>query len=130
MRETPTIVFFSKSNEIFEIVPEECFSKWRFHLIASERPQVNLSTIENISLVIVDTYSLGISFLEEVMSTDIGRKVPVIVLDDYEEPVLVDELLNRGIKGYLLVHAFASELESTIEGLLAGQNYKTNLLLD
>jgi len=130
VRDKPTVVFFSKSNEIFETIPEGCFSKWRFHLIASDRPQVNLSTIENISLIIVDTYSLGISILVEVMSTEIGKKVPMIVLDNYEEQVLIDELLNRGVNGYLLVHAFAAELECTIKGLLAGQNYKTNLLVD
>lgn len=124
-----TIVFFSKSNEIFETIPEECFSRWKFHLISSDKPQVNLSSIENIALIIVDTYSLSISFLEKVMSTEIGSSVPLMVLDDYEEKVLIDELLNRGVKGYLLVHAFGKELEHTIEGLLAGEHYKTSLLI-
>lgn len=130
MEVKPTIVFFSKSNEIFDSIPDECFSKWRFHLIASEKPEVNLTSIENIALIIVDTYSLSIPFLVQVMSIEIGKRVPVMVLDDYEEQVLIDELLNRGVKGYLLVHSFGTELESTIEGLLAGKHYKTNLLID
>lgn len=125
-----TIVFFSKSNEIFDTIPDECFSKWRFHLIASEKPQVNLTSIENIALIIVDTYSLSIPFLVEVMSTQTDEKVPVLVLDDYEEQVLIDELLSRGVKGYLLVRSFGSELKSTIEGLLSGKNYTTNLLIN
>lgn len=129
MNAKPTIVFYSKSNEIFETIPENCFSKWQFRLISSDKPYTTLNAIENIALIIVDTYSLTIPFLEKVMSTEIGQRVPLIVLDDYEEEVLIDELLNRGVKGYLLVHSFGTELEHTIEGLLAGKNYKTNLLL-
>ena len=128
MESRPAIVFFSKSNEIFEIIPEECYSRWRFHLISSDNPSAALNAIENISLLIVDTYSLTIRFLEKLMSTEMGANTPILVLDNYEEEILIDELLNRGVKGYLLVHAFGAELERTIGYLLEGKHYRTKML--
>lgn len=122
------IAFFSNSNEVFESIPDEAFGMWDIFLVSPNLTSPHLERIRRPSLLIVDTYSLGMDFLQLVLNKDGEPPCPVLVLDHYTEKLFVNDIIKKGANGYLLVHSFEEELITAIDHILKGGNYVSTLL--
>ncbi|UII20454.1 hypothetical protein [Fulvivirga ligni] len=126
MNEKKNIVFFSRSNEVFECLEPDLFQKWNFYLASPDLSSPNLDHIYAPSLIIVDTFSLGMDFLNTVVNYENFANVPSLVLDYYTEEPLINSILSNGAAGYLLVHSFSDELVAAINHMMEGKQYITN----
>ncbi|MBL6445055.1 hypothetical protein JMN32_01970 [Fulvivirga sp. 29W222] len=126
--ENRDIAFFSNSNEVFESIPNQAFKLWDIFLVSPDSSSPYLERIKEPALIIVDTYSLGLDFLQLICDNQYEWSCPVLVLDHYTERLLIESIIDRGANGYLLVHSFEEELPEAIEHLLEGGKYVSTLL--
>lgn len=122
------IAFFSNSYEVFESIPSEAFTLWDIFLVSPNTSSPYPERIKDPALVIVDTYSLGMDFLQLIYNNKQQWSCPVLVLDHYTERLFIDNIIGKGANGYLLVHSFEEELLEAIEHLLGGGEYISTLL--
>lgn len=87
-----------------------------------------LQRVKKPSLIIVDTYSLGMNYLQVILKMKSEMNCPVLVLDHYTEQLFINDIISKGANGYLLVHSFEEELGVAIGYLLHGENYVSKLL--
>ncbi|MBL3658868.1 response regulator transcription factor [Fulvivirga sediminis] len=128
MKELRNIAFYSRSNEVFECLEEEIFQRWNFFLTSPDLASPKLDRVFNPSLLIIDTYSLGMEFLEFIFKHSRYKTTPILVLDFYTEKPFIENLIDKGAAGYLLVHSFADELDIAMTMILGGKNYISNQL--
>lgn len=121
------VAFFSNSSEVCESIPREIQRVFDFLFIAPDEV-TTLPELTGLSLVIVDTYSSGMDFLQQIMARKDQPGCPVLVLDHYTEKLFINNILEKGADGYLLVHHFEEELTSAIRQLLAGRKYISDVL--
>ena len=122
------IAFFSNSNEVFESIPNEAYKLWDIFLVSPNTSSPYLERIRDPTLIIIDTYSLGMDFLQLVFSKRHEWTCPVLVLDHYTEKLFIESIIDKGANGYLLVHSFEEELLEAVEHLLGGGEYVSTLL--
>lgn len=122
------IAFFSNSNEVFESIPNEAYRLWDIFLVSPNTLSPHLERIKDPSLIIIDTYSLGMDFLHLVFNRRNEWTCPVLVLDHYTEKLFIENILDKGANGYLLVHSFEEELLGAVDHLLKGGTYISTLL--
>ncbi|UII25147.1 hypothetical protein LVD15_17785 [Fulvivirga maritima] len=128
MKELRNIAFYSRSNEVFDCLDEEIFQRWNFFLASPDIASPKLDRVYNPSLLIIDTYSLGIEFLNFIFEHSRYKTTPVLVLDFYTEKPFIENLIYKGASGYLLVHSFADELDTAMSAILEGRNYVSDQL--
>ena len=121
------IAFFSDSCEVFESIPREVYAACDVRWVSSYTKTSTLGNQNPPSLIILDTYSLGMDFLALLPNAS-QWQCPVLVLDHYTERLFIEDILNKGARGYLLVHSFEEELSSAIRHLLNGEAYVSYLL--
>ena len=116
--EKHSILFLSASSSIFDAIPEELFRKWNFYLVKSSSEQVTLTRLDRPDVVVVDTYGLGVDFLDKVKSNPSIHDCPVLVIDEYDQAILIDKILERGATAYLNIDNFTDDLENKINKLI------------
>ena len=120
--EKHSILFLSASSSIFDAIPEELYQKWNFYLVKSNAEQVTLARLERPDVVVVDTYGLGVEFLDKVKGNPVVQDCPVLVIDEYDQKILIDKILEKGATTYLNIDNFTDDLEDKIKGLIPKTN--------
>lgn len=114
----PSILFLSASSAVFDTIPEECFGMYSFHLLKIT-PQHSIN--ENFSdkdLIIIDTYSLGVDYLEKIKMAISDFRTPILIIDDFSDEIIIKQIFERGAKGYLNIDEYGDSLKSKIQKLI------------
>lgn len=111
-------MFLSSSSAVFDTIPDECFALYNFHLLKISSSSVIEDRLTNKDLVIMDTYSLGIDFLNRTIGSIKEQKLPVLVVDDFREEAVIRQIFEIGVKGYLNIDEYGDALIGKIQRLL------------
>lgn len=114
----PVIYFFSASSEMFDVIKDEFFEKWSFHLVTLPASAAVIDLQEVPELIILDTLSLKLDLLEHIKEHPIIGKSPVLVIDNYQEQVLIDKIIEMGASGYLHVDSFLNHLDQMVKKII------------
>ena len=114
----PSILFLSASSAVFDTIPEECFTMYNFHLLKITPKNSINERISNRDLVIIDTYSLGVDFLDKVSEMTAGLKIPILIIDDFNDQIIIGKMFDKGAKGYLNIDEYGDLLKSKIQKLI------------
>ncbi len=123
-----SILFLSASSSVFDALPEEFFQKWSFYLVKITTEKAPLERLEKPDMIIVDTYSLGIDFLDKIRETAVLKSCILLVIDEYHQSAFIDKILEKGANGYLHIDNFSDDLEHKIRALMPRKKF-TSLVL-
>ena len=96
-----------------QALPAVVDAHWNIEPLDEESWPVN----GEMSLLIVDTYSLGIPYLDRILERKLASGFPVLVLDAYREEVFVRKILEKGIESYIHVDDINDQLNPELERL-------------
>lgn len=114
-----SITFFSSSTTIFDAIPDTILKKWDFHLVNILPPKhPNLNPLVKIDLIIIDTYNLGLDFLELIKRNPRIGNCPTLVIDEYDEETFISEIFKKGASEYLHIDHFNDNFEKKIERMI------------
>ena len=66
----------------------------------------------------MDTYSLGIDFLNNTINSIKEYRLPILVVDDFQEDAVIRKIFEIGVKGYLNIDEYGDALIGKIQKLL------------
>ena len=101
-------------EEGYEVVGEAANGQQAIELVQKNEPDVILL---DLNMPILD----GISFLRTLKNMELP--IPCIVLTTYNEPHLLVEAVNLGVKSYLLKDAGRKVIYETIERVMNGETW-------
>ncbi|TRX52413.1 hypothetical protein FNH22_22145 [Fulvivirga sp. M361] len=127
-KEKLTIYFFSASSEIFDVISDELFGKWNFHLVTLAPGTIEINLEEIPDLIILDTLSLQLELLEHIKRHPRLGSSPVLVVDDYQEQVLIDKIVEKGASEYLHIDDFIDRLSQTVEKIIHSSMFRSIIL--
>lgn len=119
------ILFLSTSSVMCDTLSEELNERWNFHLVKPVGQTNDLDILCEPDLVIVDTYSLGLSFIDAVRGNHLTRYSPILVIDEYDKKILINKIMEGGVTDYLQIDNFNDQLKSKIEKII----YDSRLVL-
>ncbi|MEM7110136.1 MAG: hypothetical protein AAF519_18050 [Bacteroidota bacterium] len=114
----PSILFLSASSAVFDTIPEECFSTYDFYLLKINRENSINEPFSDKDLVIIDTYSLGVDYLSIIKDLIGKRNLPILIIDDFDNEVIINQLFEKGAQGYLNIHDYSSGIKAKIRKLI------------
>ena len=114
-----TVLFLGASSHAYDTIPEELLQRWDFQFKSISDSDFVLHELPHV--VVLDTYSLGLRSLDRVKARLSTPQSAILVLDDYQERILIESILARGAAAYLHIDNFADGLEHHIEALLPPQ---------
>ena len=117
-KDKPVIYFFSASSEMFDVIKDEFFEKWSFHLVTLPAGTSIIDLEEIPELIILDTLSLQLDLLEHIKKHPTIGNSPVLVVDNYREQVLIDKIIEMGASGYLHVDSFLNHLDQMVKKII------------
>lgn len=104
-----------------EVIGEAATGREAVDLVASLQPEV---VIMDIGMPRLD----GGQATEQILSLDLPTQV--VILSMYSDPVLAQQLLRQGAKGYLLKDSLAEELPLAIRAAFQGKMYLSPAISD
>lgn len=104
-----------------EVIGEAATGREAVDLVASLQPEV---VIMDIGMPRLD----GGQATEQILSLDLPTRV--VILSMYSDPVLAQQLLRQGAKGYLLKDSLAEELPLAIRAAFQGKMYLSPAISD
>ncbi|MDH5475622.1 MAG: hypothetical protein OEX22_08040 [Cyclobacteriaceae bacterium] len=112
------VLFLSSSTKIYNAIPNEIFENWDiyFSKTYNDRPLINKSLIPQ--LIILDTYNLGFDFLFLLKQISEIDKCPILVIDEYDQEVLINTIIKNGASSYIQLSEISQHLENKIKNLL------------
>ncbi|MEM8564975.1 MAG: hypothetical protein AAGF85_00850 [Bacteroidota bacterium] len=113
-----SILFLSGSSAVFDTIPEECFSKYDFYLLKINKENSIKERFTNKDLIIIDTYSLGVDFLDMAKELIGERNIPILIIDDFDNHIIINQLFAKGAKGYLNIDDYSSGIKTKIQKLI------------
>ena len=127
-KDIPSILFLSSSTNIFDIIPEQSREKWNFRLVHIAPGNSFFAQLVRADLIILDTYNMGLYFLDLIKHMSDIENCPILVIDEYEEGVLVDKIKEKGASDYLHIDNFGEGLEEKIDSLITNPPLASVLL--
>lgn len=118
-KDRPSILFISSTASIFDVIPDNIFKKWDLYLQKFTAVDSHLNQLITPELIILDSFNLGFHYLDQIAKRDETTKCPVLVIDDYNEKVLINTIISKGASSYLHLDDFINNLEGEIEKLLS-----------
>jgi DNA-binding NarL/FixJ family response regulator len=110
-----------ESVDGIEVIGEAATGREAVDLVASLKPEV---VIMDIGMPRLD----GGQATEQILS--LGLPTQVVILSMYSDPVLAQQLLRQGAKGYLLKDSLAEELPLAIRAAFNGKMYLSPAISD
>ena len=112
------VLFLGASSHVYDTIPDELFQRWNFRFKSISNRELAGDEIGFPHVIVLDTYSLGLRSLDKLKAWRSQHTCSILVLDDYQEKVLIQSILSRGASAYLHIDDFADGLEHQLEVLL------------
>ena len=118
----PHVLFLSASSAVFDTIPEECYTLFSFHLLRITHEHEVPEKLTDKDLIIIDTYSLGVDFLDRIAIALQNIKRPILIIDDFNDDIIIQQLYNKGAKGYLKIDEYSTGLKQKMQNLISIQH--------
>lgn len=117
MTEMANLLLLTKNQELYNLLDREGYKCAWF----SADLALLTNTFDKNTIIIYDSYAHGLNHLRNSWMLDF----PMIILGEYEKNVLVESLLEKEQKAYLIIYDFIHELSDAMACLKCGKNYVT-----
>lgn len=113
-----SVLFLGSSSQVYDTIPEELLQRWDFQFASITNGEFRFHEMERHHVIILDTYSLGLKSLDRVKTALSSQNCAILVMDEYQEKVLIKSILERGATAYLHIDNFTDCLENQIAALM------------